>query len=196
MARMRLVGVVGLLGVGLAVAGCGSTSSSSSSAASKPAASVSPAPASAGGAAIATAKGSSGTYLASGSGRALYLWVADGPSRSSCAGNCAKAWPPLLSHGKPVASGGVQAGELGTITRSDGTKQVTYRGQPLYFFVGDRGPGMVNGQGSNQFGAKWWLVAPSGSAITAGTQSSSKYSSGGGSSSSGGGGASSGGGWG
>ena len=50
--------------------------------------------------------------------------------------------------------------------RKNGAKQVAYMGHPLYYYVADTKPGAVTGQGSNQFGAKWWLVAPSGSAIT------------------------------
>ena len=52
--------------------------------------------------------------------------------------------------------------------RSDGTEQVTYKGHPLYYFVADTSAGSTKGQGSDAFGAKWWLVAPSGTAITAG----------------------------
>jgi hypothetical protein len=70
-----------------------------------------------------------------------------------------------------TASGGAQTSDLGTITRSDGTKQVTYDGHPLYYYVGDSGPGMSSGQGSDQFGAKWWLVAPTGSDVTASVSS-------------------------
>jgi hypothetical protein len=66
-----------------------------------------------------------------------------------------------------TAAGGAKASELGTITRSDGTKQVTYDGHPLYYFVGDSAAGQANGQGSDNFGAKWWLVASSGAKITA-----------------------------
>jgi hypothetical protein len=66
-----------------------------------------------------------------------------------------------------TASNGAKAADLGTITRSDGTKQVTYDGHPLYYFAGDSGPGQTNGQGSDGFGAKWWLVAPAGTQITA-----------------------------
>lgn len=185
-ARLRLAFVAGLLGVGLVVAGCGSSSSSSSAAASKPPASVSPspAPASATAVSVSTMKGSSGTFLVS-SGRTLYLWVADSPGRSSCSGACAAAWPPLLSQAKPTASAGVSAAALGRITRSDGSEQVTYKGHPLYFFAGDTGPGMVTGQGSDGFGAKWWLVAPSGSAIT--TSASATSAGGSGAASSGGG---------
>jgi hypothetical protein len=73
--------------------------------------------------------------------------------------------------GTATASGSAQASDLSTITRSDGTKQVTYDGHPLYYFVGDSGPGTASGQGSDNFGAKWWLVSPAGSDVT-GTVSS------------------------
>jgi hypothetical protein len=52
------------------------------------------------------------------------------------------------------------------ITRSDGTKQVTYDGHALYYYSGDTAAGQTNGQGIDGFGAKWWLVAPAGTAIT------------------------------
>jgi len=86
----------------------------------------------------------------------------------------------------------VNASDLGTIMRSDGSEQVTYKGHPLYYFVADTSAGSTKGQGSDGFGAKWWLIAPSGAAITASaTSASSGGSSSGGSSSS-----SSSGGWG
>ena len=62
---------------------------------------------------------------------------------------------------------------------------MTYDGHPLYYFVGDSGPGTATGQGSDAFGAKWWLVSPAGSDITA---SVSSFSVGGSSGSSGSGG--------
>jgi hypothetical protein len=65
-----------------------------------------------------------------------------------------------------TAAGTAKASDLGTITRSDGTKQVTYNGHPLYFYSGDSGPGTASGQGSDMFGAKWWLVAPTGANVT------------------------------
>jgi hypothetical protein len=64
-----------------------------------------------------------------------------------------------------VATGRVSAADLGTITRSDGAKQVTYNGHPLYYFAGDPKAGSTTGQGSDSFGAKWWLVSPAGAAI-------------------------------
>ena len=68
--------------------------------------------------------------------------------------------------------------DLGTIARAGGGRQVTYNGHPLYFFAGDSGPGQTNGQGSDSFGAKWWLVAPSGSQITAADTAASSSGSG------------------
>ena len=115
---------------------------------------------------ISTRSGPAGTYLADGSGRAVYLWVADSAGKSHCAGACAGAWPPVTATGIPSASGGVTAADLGVITRSDGTKQVTYHGHPLYYYAGDTAPGDTKGQGLNGFGAKWWLVSPSGAALT------------------------------
>jgi predicted lipoprotein with Yx(FWY)xxD motif len=130
---------------------------------------------------VETAKGSGGTYLAGPNGHALYLWVADSGGKSSCSGACAAAWPPLVTKGSPAAGSGVTASDLGTITRSDGREQVTYKGHPLYYFAGDTSAGKTTGQGTNGFGAKWWLVAPSGTAITASATSSAAsggYSSG------------------
>jgi predicted lipoprotein with Yx(FWY)xxD motif len=98
-------------------------------------------------------------------------------------GSCAKVWPPVISAATPTAAGGVSGADLGTVTRPDGTKQVTYKGHPLYYYVADPSAGTTKGQGSNSFGAKWWLVAPSGSAITvSATKSSPSGSSSGGSS--------------
>jgi predicted lipoprotein with Yx(FWY)xxD motif len=189
--RFRIAGVAALATAGLIVAGCGSSSSTSST---PTAAAATNAPSSssttsaaapvAAGVTIKTAKGSSGTYLVGPDGRALYLWVADTGGKSSCSGACAGAWPPLLTKGKPAAGAGVSASDLGTTMRSDGTEQVTYKSHPLYYFVADKSAGSTSGQGSNSFGAKWWLVAPSGAAITTGGSSSSSSSGGSSSSSS------------
>ncbi|TAM84311.1 MAG: hypothetical protein EPN43_12700 [Jatrophihabitans sp.] len=118
------------------------------------------------GTAIGTHHGADGTYLTGASGKTVYLWAADMSTKSTCTGPCAAAWPPVTTNGAPRAAAGVTASALGTTTRSDGSVQVTYDGHPLYYYAGDSGSGETTGQGSNQFGAKWWLVAPSGSAIT------------------------------
>jgi predicted lipoprotein with Yx(FWY)xxD motif len=115
---------------------------------------------------ISTHAGSGGTFLTDG-GRTVYLWAKDGTNMSACTGACASAWPPVPATGTLTAAGGAQTSDLGTITRSDGTKQVTYDGHALYFFAGDSAAGQTSGQGSDGFGAKWWLVAPSVAEITA-----------------------------
>jgi len=174
-------GVGGALGAALLVAACSSAGSSSSTgaaagtpAAGTPAAAGSSPSSSAGasgGTVIKTASTSAGTVLTNGSGRAVYLWVKDTGDMSNCNGACAGAWPPVTTTGAATASGAAKASDLGTITRSDGSKQVTYDGHPLYYFSGDSGPGTATGQGSDGFGAKWWLVAPSGSDVTASVSS-------------------------
>ncbi len=183
--KFRAAGAVAALAGALIAAGCGSSSTTTSTASSASAAASSASSTASNvatsGAVVKATHGAKGMYLTDGSGRALYLWVADSNGKSSCSGACAQAWPPLTTKGTPTAAGGVAAGKLTTITRSDGTKQVAYNGHPLYFFAGDTGPGTTSGQGSSGFGAKWWLVTPSGSAITtaAGGASGSSSSSGG-----------------
>ena len=181
-------GIGGAAAAAVLVAACASGTSSTGAAAgssSAPAASGSAAAggSSSGSSVITTATASGGTILTDGSGRAVYLWAKDSGGMSSCTGACAGAWPPVTASGTVTASGGAKSSDLGTITRSDGTKQVTYDGHPLYYYVGDSGPGMSSGQGSDQFGAKWWLVAPTGSDVTA---SVSSFTVSGGSSGSGG----------
>jgi predicted lipoprotein with Yx(FWY)xxD motif len=169
-------GVGGAVGVALLAAACSSGGSSSSSAAA-PASSAAASGAAAGsssssgGTVISTASASGDTFLTDGSGRAVYLWVADTGDKSTCSGACAGAWPPVTASGAVTVSGSAKASDLGTISRSDGTKQVTYDGHPLYYFSGDSGAGTATGQGSDSFGAKWWLVTPSGSDVTASVSS-------------------------
>jgi predicted lipoprotein with Yx(FWY)xxD motif len=169
--RTKLVaGVGGALGAAVVVAACSSAASSGTAAApASPAGSSSSSSGSSasGATVIETATSSGGTFLTNGSGRAVYLWAKDTGDMSNCTGACAGAWPPVTTTGTATASGAAKASDIGTITRSDGTKQVTYDGHPLYYFSGDSGPGTATGQGNDGFGAKWWLVAPAGSDVTA-----------------------------
>jgi len=156
-----------LLGTALLAAACGSSTSSSSPAGTSTGAGAGSSSSASGTAmVITTHSGSAGTYLTDGSGKTVYLWVKDPMGKSVCEGACAGAWPPVTTVGAPTATGSATAADLGTITRSDGTKQVTYDGHPLYYFAGDTSAGMTAGQGVDGFGAKWWLVAPSGASIT------------------------------
>jgi predicted lipoprotein with Yx(FWY)xxD motif len=115
---------------------------------------------------VATKHSKLGTILAAGPKRlTVYLFEADKGSSSSCSGVCAKAWPPVTSDGQPHAAGSASATDLATITRPDGTKQVTYKGHPLYFFEKDGDSGDAYGQGSKAFGAGWYVLAPSGAKV-------------------------------
>lgn len=171
------------VGASLLLAACGSSSSPSAA----PSASKSASPSRAG-LTVGTATDSTGTYLTGASGRALYIWVADSTGKSACSGACAKLWPPLMASSTPRVTGGAQAADLSLITRPGGAMQVAYKGRPLYYYAGDTGAGSTNGQGSDQFGAKWWLISPSGGTVGSSSRSASSSSSSGGSSSGGGGG--------
>jgi predicted lipoprotein with Yx(FWY)xxD motif len=159
---------------GLLAAACG-TAAGSTTAASAP--TGTPASGSTTATVIESHAGSAGSFLTNASGRAVYLWAADSMNKSMCSGACAGAWPPVTTMGKVTAAHGAKTADLGTITRSDGTKQVTYLGHPLYYFAGDSGPGQTHGQGSDSFGAKWWLVTPAGAKITAADTAASTGSS-------------------
>lgn len=66
--------------------------------------------------------------------QALYYFEPDAGKGPTCYGSCAKAWPPLLSAGRPIAGGGLKQSLLGTVRRKGGAKQVTYDGKPLYAY--------------------------------------------------------------
>jgi predicted lipoprotein with Yx(FWY)xxD motif len=106
-----------------------------------------------------------GRILVDSKGITLYDFPPDKGKTSVCYGACAALWPPLITHGKPVAGKGVRASLLGTTRRKDGKREVTYGGHPLYYFVQDRKPGQTTGQGLNQFGGPWWVLSPSGKEI-------------------------------
>ncbi len=173
MNKLRLASVLSITLATLAVAACGSSStkSTSSSAASKPAASAGTSSttstaASANQAALITTKKASklGTVVAYGPKKlTVYMFEADRGSSSSCTGACTHNWPPVT--GTPQASGGAISSDLGTITRPDGIKQVTYKGHPLYLFFKDKDDGDTYGQGVNAFGANWYSLSPSGSKV-------------------------------
>ncbi|MBO0811442.1 MAG: hypothetical protein J2P23_05290 [Microlunatus sp.] len=169
------VRVVGVLAAAVLLAGCGNSTQPGS---------AGPAAGNGGTATVETHSGAMGTFLTDSSGHSLYLFAADRGAMSACSGACAAVWPPLTVKGKPTGTGAVQSSMLGTITRSDGTKQVTYGGHPLYTYKPDASAGATTGQGVSGFGAKWWLIAPSGQPITSTSKSPSSAPS----SSSGGGG--------
>ena len=113
-------------------------------------------------ASLKTRHNQAGIVLVDGKGRTLYLFQKDKTTKSQCSGQCALAWPPLLTTGKPKASGLARKSLLGTTKRSDGKTQVTYKGHPLYYYSLDSKAGDTNGQGVSAFGARWYAVTPSG----------------------------------
>jgi predicted lipoprotein with Yx(FWY)xxD motif len=171
--------------VALAVAGCGGGSKSTSTASKASNASLgggaspygssatssstaSAAAASSAGPqlAVTTKSNKLGVILAAGPKRmTVYLFEGDHGAASSCSGGCASVWPPVTTATAAVASGKAQTAALGAITRSDGTKQVTYAGHPLYFYARDGDDGDTYGQGIKSFGADWYTLAPSGKKV-------------------------------
>jgi predicted lipoprotein with Yx(FWY)xxD motif len=115
---------------------------------------------------IALRRTAVGKVLVAANGRTLYLFTADKGKTSTCYGQCASFWPPLIAT-KPSVGSGLKASLLGTTTRKDRRRQVTYGGHPLYFFVKDRKAGDVKGQAFVHFGGAWWVVSAAGRKITA-----------------------------
>ena len=103
-----------------------------------------------------------GSILTDDKGMALYIFLNDSPNTSNCSGSCASLWPPLMSLGAPVAGSGVDASKLSTITRTDGSTQVTYNGWPLYYYSKDTQAGKTLGQGIKNV---WYVVSPAGDAV-------------------------------
>jgi predicted lipoprotein with Yx(FWY)xxD motif len=90
--------------------------------------------------------------LTNAGGLTLYWFAPDTSTKSACYGSCAAYWPPVT--GTPSAGPGV-TGMLGTINRTDGTKQATYDGHPLYTYIGDSAPGSASGNNINLNGGLW-----------------------------------------
>jgi predicted lipoprotein with Yx(FWY)xxD motif len=118
----------------------------------------------AGGAKVTLKSSDYGRVLMNGGGKALYLFTKDSGPTSQCYGDCAVAWPPFLTKGKPSAGEGLKPKLLGTTRRDDGSRQVTYKGHPLYFYEHDR-PGVILCQDVFEFGGTWLLVNRRGNAV-------------------------------
>jgi predicted lipoprotein with Yx(FWY)xxD motif len=102
-----------------------------------------------------------GPVLFDGRDRAVYLFTRDPKNRTRCYGACAAAWPPFYARARPRAGRGVDADLLGTIRRRDGRRQVTYKGQALYFYVDDpRGQVLCND--IVEFGGTWYALTAKG----------------------------------
>lgn len=180
--RNRWLAVAGLAVAGVMLAACGSSapgSPATGSSSSKAALASGPG--------IKTLSISGrGTVLTDAAGHTLYWYAIDTPAASMCNGVCATFWLPVPASTK-VASGVSLPGTWGSVTRADGTKQLTYDGRPLYTFKLDTKAGQVNGNGVTTSGGPskdlWWAVTPTNvklAAAPSGGSSSSPPASGGG----------------
>ena len=160
----------GLAAVALIAAACGSTSTGSSAGSGSTSAAAPPSSAGSSAAALNTAKIGGATVLTDSKGLTVYWFVPDTSTKSNCNGSCATYWPPVKG---PVTAGSGVTGQLGTITRSDGSTQATYAGHPLYTYVGDTAPGQAKGNGLNLSGGVWHEVTVSGGAAPAPSPSAS-----------------------
>jgi predicted lipoprotein with Yx(FWY)xxD motif len=105
-----------------------------------------------------------GSVIADGKGEAFYLFDKESSKQPRCYGACASVWPPVLTKGKPKAANGVNQSLLGTTERANGKLQVTYAGQPLYYYVDDS-PGTILCHDVAEFGGLWLVVKPNGQAV-------------------------------
>jgi predicted lipoprotein with Yx(FWY)xxD motif len=119
--------------------------------------------------------------LVDSAGAALYFADQEKSGAIMCTGNCTKIWIPLKASGQPSAANGV-SGKLGTVKRSDGTRQVTLDGHPLYRFAEDSQNGKANGDNlKDAFGGQHfsWHAKRQGGSSGSGSGSGSSGSSGG-----------------
>ena len=162
MKRFALIAGTAVLGLS-ALTACGGGNDTPAAPAPQSSASQS---SQAGGTKLATADvGSFGKVVVDGTGRTLYVFDKDTatPPKSNCDGDCAAMWPPVLAGDGTPQLDGVDASLVGTVARTDGSKQVTLAGLPLYQFVKDTKAGDAKGQA---VGNIWWVVGADGKKIT------------------------------
>jgi predicted lipoprotein with Yx(FWY)xxD motif len=112
---------------------------------------------------ITTRSSRFGTVLINVNRRTIYVFDKEQGPKSECFGNCAKAWPPVFTKGKPRAGGKTRSGLLGTIKRGE-RRQVTYDGQPLYYYAHEDA-GEILCQNVTEFGGLWLVVRPNGNPV-------------------------------
>lgn len=163
MERTRIARLATTLAVAAFVAACGQVGGGAT--AGPTSASPTAAGTSAAGLTLEVQTAPIGGYVAGKDGKALYIFTKDTGNTSACTGDCATNWPPLVVAAIGAVAGGTGVtGALATITRDDGSLQVTLGGHPLYYFAGDTAAGLTNGQALNQV---WYLAAPDGKGIGA-----------------------------
>lgn len=147
----------GIAVVLLAAAGCGSYGDDDDAA-------TTPSDAAASDGVLSTAASDLGEIVVDAEGRTVYVFDRDtaGSGSSACEGTCLDNWPAVTADDPSPDVAGV-SGEVGTIERGDGTRQVTLDGMPLYTYAGDADPGDVTGQGVQ---GVWWVVSPDGAKVS------------------------------
>jgi predicted lipoprotein with Yx(FWY)xxD motif len=146
----------------LAVAGCGDDEGSGAARRSATeAAATTPDRTVRDGTRVVLARSPFGRMLFNSRKQAIYIFQRDRRNRSNCYGECARAWPPVFTTGRPRAGRGVERSLLGTTRRRGGRLQVTYGGKPLYYYVNE-GPGEVKCHNVNLNGGFWWAVGADG----------------------------------
>src|SRR4051812_18652632 len=154
--------------IALAIAGCGGASSGGPSGAPPPP-TATPAASPAPKAAVVDVRSTGlGRILVDGQGRTLYLFEKDKGHKSTCSGECASDWPPLIATSRATAGKGAAPGLLGTTTRPGGGLQATYAGHPLYRYEGDSRPSQPTGEGLEALGAEWYVLGPAGKKVEEG----------------------------
>lgn len=105
-----------------------------------------------------------GEIVVDADGMTVYMFDQDtqDSGESTCEGQCLANWPPVTTESEEPEVEGV-TGEVGTITGTDGSTQLTLNGWPLYYFSGDSAAGDTNGQGVNEV---WWVLDPAGERIS------------------------------
>ena len=116
-------------------------------------------------AAVAVGRSNYGPILFDGRGFALYAFTHDRRKKATCYGECATKWPPYIVAGRPAAGRGAKASLVGTTRRLDGKLQATYAGRPLYYYEGDKAPGIVLCQNVPEFGGTWLVLRGGGGLV-------------------------------
>jgi predicted lipoprotein with Yx(FWY)xxD motif len=157
--RIRIAAAAGVAAVAMGAAACSSSSSGTGAGSGTPPA-------------LKTSTVNGVSVVTNAQGFTLYSFAPDTATASKCTGACAQIWPPVTG---PAAAGQGVTGTLGAITRSDGSKQVTYNGHPLYTYTADTAAGQAKGNGLNVDGGVWHEVTASGQAAPAGTSGGGGY---------------------
>lgn len=153
MTRIRLVSLVATVSVLLTACGGGPDTSQQSDGPSTPATTGESGD-------VHVASSEHGDILVGPDGSSLYVFTADSDGSSACTEACAETWPPVKADIGILSD--LDQSMFSSITREDGTDQLTVNGMPLYFYAVDSGPGDTSGQGLND---AWFVVSPSGTKI-------------------------------